>query len=163
VGNVIGAGHGGTYWEPNGGKAAAAVVAWLDGQLRGDERAKQAFVGESCGLCVDAAWKITGRSTERSAWGGQRRRERDRDARHRDGRSPSSFDLGPQGASVKLHHEVRGRSQRSLLRRLAPIARQQGFYLAGGAKAPAAAVLAGLQEEDPGLVGRRGARARARS
>jgi dienelactone hydrolase len=58
VGNVVGAGHGGTYWEPNGGKAAAAVVAWLDWQLRGDENGKRKFVGESCGLCVDAAWKI---------------------------------------------------------------------------------------------------------
>jgi hypothetical protein len=58
VGNVIGVGHGGTYWEPNGGKAAAAVVAWLDWQLRGDKRAAEMFVGESCGLCVDAAWKI---------------------------------------------------------------------------------------------------------
>lgn len=34
--NLLGAGHGGTYWEPNGGKAAAAVVAWLDWQPRGD-------------------------------------------------------------------------------------------------------------------------------
>jgi hypothetical protein len=25
--NVVGVGHGGTYWEPNGGRAAAAVVA----------------------------------------------------------------------------------------------------------------------------------------
>jgi hypothetical protein len=30
VGNILGVRHGGTYWEPNGGKAAAAVVAWLD-------------------------------------------------------------------------------------------------------------------------------------
>jgi dienelactone hydrolase len=58
VGNVVGAGHGGTYWEPNGGRAAAAVVAWLDWQLRGDEHAAEMFVGKSCGLCVDAAWKI---------------------------------------------------------------------------------------------------------
>jgi len=58
VGNVIGVGHGGTYWEPNGGKAAAAVVAWLDWQLRGDERAAAMFVGQSCSLCVDSAWKI---------------------------------------------------------------------------------------------------------
>lgn len=58
VGNVVGVGHGGTYWEPNGGRAAAAVVAWLDWQLRGDERAATTFVGKSCGLCVDAAWKV---------------------------------------------------------------------------------------------------------
>lgn len=57
VGNVVGVGHGGTYWEPNGGKAAAAVVAWLDWQLRGDTRAGAMFVGKACGLCTDAAWK----------------------------------------------------------------------------------------------------------
>jgi hypothetical protein len=33
---------------------------------------------------------------------------------------------------VRLHREALGRSQRSLLPRLAPLARQQGFYLAGG-------------------------------
>jgi dienelactone hydrolase len=55
VGNLIGVGHGGTYWQPNGGKAAAAVVAWLDWQLRGDARAGKTFVGKDCGLCRDPA------------------------------------------------------------------------------------------------------------
>ena len=58
VGNISGVGHGGTYWEPNGGKAAAAVVSWLNWQLRGDERAAKLFVGKDCGLCADGAWKI---------------------------------------------------------------------------------------------------------
>ena len=58
VGNVLGVGHGGTYWEPNGGKAAAAVVAWLNWQLRGATGAAKMFVGEACGVCVDAVWKI---------------------------------------------------------------------------------------------------------
>jgi hypothetical protein len=58
AGNVVGVGHGGTYWEPNGGKAAAAVVAWLNWQLRGDARAAKMFVGAACGLCTDTAWKI---------------------------------------------------------------------------------------------------------
>ncbi len=58
AGNVVGVGHGGTYWEPNGGKAAEAVVAWLDWQLRGDKTAADMFVGEKCGLCVDPAWKV---------------------------------------------------------------------------------------------------------
>jgi hypothetical protein len=58
MGNVIGVGHGGTYWQPNGGAAATAVVSWLDWQLRGDSRAAKMFVGKDCGLCVDAAWKI---------------------------------------------------------------------------------------------------------
>jgi dienelactone hydrolase len=56
LGNLIGVGHGGTYWEPNGGKAAAAVVAWLDWQLRGDAEAAKMFVGKDCGLCRDPAW-----------------------------------------------------------------------------------------------------------
>lgn len=56
VGNLVGVGHGGTYWNPNGGKAAAAVVAWLEWQLRGDPEAAKVFEGEDCGLCRDPAW-----------------------------------------------------------------------------------------------------------
>jgi len=56
LGNILNVGHGGTYWEPNGGKAAAVVVAWLNWQLRGDQRAARMFVGEDCGLCRDSAW-----------------------------------------------------------------------------------------------------------
>jgi len=59
LGNLTGVGHGGTYWEPNGGKAAAAVVAWLEWQLRGDARAAKMFVGKDCGMCRDAAWQFT--------------------------------------------------------------------------------------------------------
>ncbi len=58
VANLEGVGHGGTYWEPNGGRAAAAVVAWLDWQLRGDARAGRLFVGTGCGLCRNAEWSI---------------------------------------------------------------------------------------------------------
>ena len=46
-------GHGGTYFEPNGGKAARIVVAWLEWQLRGDAEAARSFLGEDCGLCAD--------------------------------------------------------------------------------------------------------------
>ncbi len=56
--DLQGVGHGGTYWEPNGGKAAAVVVAWLDWQLRGDAQAAKTFRGKDCGLCRDAAWKV---------------------------------------------------------------------------------------------------------
>jgi hypothetical protein len=49
-------GHGGTYWEPNGGAAAEVVIAWLDWQLRGDARASRQFLGSTCGLCTDPAW-----------------------------------------------------------------------------------------------------------
>jgi hypothetical protein len=58
LGNLVGVGHGGTYWQPNGGKAAAAVVAWLDWQLRGDQDAAKNFVGKDCGLCRDPAWQF---------------------------------------------------------------------------------------------------------
>src|SRR5262245_17575796 len=46
----IDTGHGGTYWEPNGGAAAQVVVRWLDWRLRGDADAGRAFVGAKCGL-----------------------------------------------------------------------------------------------------------------
>ncbi len=59
LGNLIGVGHGGTYWQPNGGKAAATVVAWLDWQLRGDAEAAKTFVGKDCGLCRDPAWQFS--------------------------------------------------------------------------------------------------------
>jgi hypothetical protein len=54
----IDTGHGGTYWEPNGGAAAQVVVRWLDWRLRGDAAARGAFVGAKCGLCTDAKWKL---------------------------------------------------------------------------------------------------------
>lgn len=49
-------GHGGTYWEPNGGAAARVVVDWLSWRLRGDVKAGRTFAGADCGLCKDAAW-----------------------------------------------------------------------------------------------------------
>jgi len=53
----IAKGHGGTYWEPNGGAAADVVIDWLQWQLRGSTDASRAFVGSSCGLCSDPAWE----------------------------------------------------------------------------------------------------------
>lgn len=50
-------GHGGTYWEPNGGAAAEVVIDWLDWQLRGNAEASRAFVGSNCGLCRDPDWE----------------------------------------------------------------------------------------------------------
>lgn len=61
VGNLD-VGHGGTYWQPNGGKAAAAVVAWLDWQLGGDTQAAKMFTGKDCGLCRDPAWKFAAKT-----------------------------------------------------------------------------------------------------
>jgi hypothetical protein len=51
-------GHGGTYWEPNGGAAAQVVVSWLDWRLRGDAAAGRTFVGATCGLCTNPAWQF---------------------------------------------------------------------------------------------------------
>ena len=51
-------GHGGTYFEPNGGAAASVAVSWLDWQLRGDMQSAGRFVGENCGLCQDAQWSL---------------------------------------------------------------------------------------------------------
>jgi hypothetical protein len=50
-------GHGGTYWEPNGGAAAEVVVDWLEWHLRGHAEASRTFVGSDCGLCRDPAWE----------------------------------------------------------------------------------------------------------
>lgn len=58
VGNILKATHAGTYWEPNGGKAAAAVVAWLNWQLRDDGHAGKTFLGKNCGLCTDPTWDV---------------------------------------------------------------------------------------------------------
>lgn len=50
-------GHGGTYFEPNGGAAASVAVSWLQWQLRGDQQAGARFAGADCGLCRDPKWK----------------------------------------------------------------------------------------------------------
>jgi hypothetical protein len=57
-------GHGGTYWEPNGGAAAQVVVRWLDWRLRGDAKAGRAFVGADCGLCADPAWTFAAKGLD---------------------------------------------------------------------------------------------------
>lgn len=49
-------GHGGTYWEPNGGAAAEVVIGWLEWQLRGSGEDAALFVGPRCGLCTDTQW-----------------------------------------------------------------------------------------------------------
>jgi len=54
----IDTGHGGTYFQPNGGAAAVVAVAWLQWQLRGDAKAKAMFVGKDCGLCKDPQWTL---------------------------------------------------------------------------------------------------------
>ena len=56
--DLVGKGHGGTYFEPNGGKAARIVVDWLEWQLRGDVQAAGSFLGDDCRLCGDPEVEI---------------------------------------------------------------------------------------------------------
>ncbi len=49
-------GHGGTYFQPDGGPVAAVAVSWLQWQLRGDKQAAARFLGTECGLCKDPTW-----------------------------------------------------------------------------------------------------------
>lgn len=53
-------GHGGTYWQDNGGTSAQVTVSWLSWQLYGDTgaTAKGMFVGADCGLCKDSNWTL---------------------------------------------------------------------------------------------------------
>jgi hypothetical protein len=51
-------GHTGTFFQPNGGKAAQVALAWLDWQLKGRAEGGTWFVGSTCKLCTDAEWKI---------------------------------------------------------------------------------------------------------
>jgi len=53
-----GVGHGGTYNQPNGGEFAGIGVAWLNWQLKGDQRAALMFRGADCGLCVNPKWVV---------------------------------------------------------------------------------------------------------
>ncbi|MGQ3046512.1 MAG: poly(ethylene terephthalate) hydrolase family protein [Niveispirillum sp.] len=51
-------GHTGTFFQPNGGKAAQVALAWLDWRLKGRREGAAWFVGTKCKLCTDAEWKI---------------------------------------------------------------------------------------------------------
>jgi hypothetical protein len=54
----IATGHGGTYFQPNGGAVASVAVSWLQWQLRRDRQAEARFVGKDCGLCDDPSWTL---------------------------------------------------------------------------------------------------------
>ena len=53
-----GVGHGGTYRQPNGGEFAGVAIAWLNWQLKGNQRSALMFQGENCGLCVNPRWVV---------------------------------------------------------------------------------------------------------
>jgi dienelactone hydrolase len=52
-------GHGGTFYtEPDGGAYAHVAVAWLDWQLKRNQKARRMFTGVRCGLCTDSRWTV---------------------------------------------------------------------------------------------------------
>lgn len=53
-----GVGHGGTYRQPNGGEFAGVAIAWLNWQLKGNQRSALMFRGDDCGLCVNPRWVV---------------------------------------------------------------------------------------------------------
>jgi dienelactone hydrolase len=57
-------GHSGNYDLPQGGPFAPVGAAWLDWRLKGDLKARQVFVGPTCGLCGDPAWSIQSKHLE---------------------------------------------------------------------------------------------------
>jgi glyoxylase-like metal-dependent hydrolase (beta-lactamase superfamily II) len=50
--------HIATYRQPNGGEFGGVAVAWLNWQLKGDQRSALMFVGKDCGLCVNPRWVV---------------------------------------------------------------------------------------------------------
>ena len=57
IAHLDGAGHGGTYMQPNGGEFGKVAAAWLKWQLKRDKIAKKMFTGSDCGLCKDTKWE----------------------------------------------------------------------------------------------------------
>lgn len=51
-------GHGGTYRQPHGGEFTVVALAWLQWQLKGDQKAAKMFVGEDCELSKRKDWTI---------------------------------------------------------------------------------------------------------
>lgn len=57
-------GHGGTFYEDNGGSAAQVAMNWLQWQLRGNAAAADYFTGNNCGLCQDEKWTLESKNVE---------------------------------------------------------------------------------------------------
>lgn len=51
-------GHGGTYGQPHGGEFTVPALAWLQWQLKGDEKAAKMFKGYPCGLALREGWTV---------------------------------------------------------------------------------------------------------
>ncbi|KIH98270.1 hypothetical protein LP52_13980 [Streptomonospora alba] len=56
-------GHTGTFGEPNGGEYGRVGAEWLKWQLKGDQQARQEFVGSDCGLC-SGDWEVRQRNLQ---------------------------------------------------------------------------------------------------
>jgi hypothetical protein len=54
----INVGHGGTFRHPGAGWYGEVGVAWLDWQLKADNRAAKYFEGKDCVLCTNPVWKV---------------------------------------------------------------------------------------------------------
>ena len=51
-------GHGGTYRQPHGGEFTVVALAWLDWQLKGDEKAALMFEGQENGVSQRKGWTL---------------------------------------------------------------------------------------------------------
>jgi dienelactone hydrolase len=59
------AGHSATYPHPGGGEFANVVSDWLRYQFKGDQQARQTFVGENnCSLCTNDTWETASKGLE---------------------------------------------------------------------------------------------------
>jgi hypothetical protein len=50
--------HTATYRERNGGEYGGVAIAWLNWQLKGDQKSARMFIGSDCGLCVNPRWVV---------------------------------------------------------------------------------------------------------
>jgi dienelactone hydrolase len=51
-------GHGGTYGQPHGGEFTRVALAWVNWQLKGDEKSDEQFSDETSELRQDPKWRI---------------------------------------------------------------------------------------------------------
>jgi acetyl esterase/lipase len=51
-------GHGGTYRQPHGGEFSIVALAWLDWQLKNDQKAAKMFKGKDCELSKRKDWTL---------------------------------------------------------------------------------------------------------
>ena len=51
-------GHGGTYRQPHGGEFSIPAIAWLDWQLKKNDKAATMFEGKDCGILQRKDWTI---------------------------------------------------------------------------------------------------------